>query len=180
MHRLLHRLVCSVVLIVASGTVAAAQATQPVRMTLERSADLQPIKASVADLSWLEGHWRGEALGGRIEETWTAPSGGSMLGMFKHVKDGRTVFYEIFAIVPDSGGVALRLKHFHADLRGWEEKNDVRRFVLLRLSPNAAQFDGMTYALQGRDTLKAIVAMRQPDGRVLEETFVYHRVPGSR
>jgi hypothetical protein len=36
-------------------------------------------------LSWLAGQWHGEAFGGTCEETWTPPSGGSMVGTYTHM-----------------------------------------------------------------------------------------------
>ena len=44
-------------------------------------------KASIDDLSWITGHWEGDAMGGKFEETWNPPRAGSMMGMFKFVKD---------------------------------------------------------------------------------------------
>lgn len=47
--------------------------------------------ADSARLSWLEGHWTGEKDGVAMEEHWTSPSGGALLGMHKDVKGGRMV-----------------------------------------------------------------------------------------
>ena len=44
-------------------------------------------KVSIEDVSWISGYWIGEALGGKIEEVWTEPLGGSMMGSFKLVVD---------------------------------------------------------------------------------------------
>ena len=40
--------------------------------------------------------------------------------------------------------MVLRLKHFNADLTGWEEKDDMVTFRLLGLEPCAAYFHGLT------------------------------------
>ncbi|MGB5820455.1 MAG: DUF6265 family protein [Saonia sp.] len=37
------------------------------------------LKADLTETSWMEGHWKGEAFGGIIEETWSPPLGDSML-----------------------------------------------------------------------------------------------------
>ena len=47
---------------------------------------------SVAELSWLAGHWRGEGLGGQCEEIWSAPQAGTMMGTFRLMKDGEVQF----------------------------------------------------------------------------------------
>ena len=55
------------------------------------AADLSAVK-------WLSGHWRGQAFGGLIEEVWSPPVGGSMMGAFKLVVDSKVQFYEIETI----------------------------------------------------------------------------------
>ena len=47
---------------------------------------------SVGDLSWMAGSWRGERDGVVMEEIWTAPAGGIMLGMHRDVTPKRTSF----------------------------------------------------------------------------------------
>jgi hypothetical protein len=54
--------------------------------------------ATVADLHWLAGCWAsvdGEAGSG---EQWTPPAGGTLLGVSRTVKKGRTVAYEFLQI----------------------------------------------------------------------------------
>ena len=46
--------------------------------TLSLAAGKTSPTASIEQLSWLAGHWRGEALGGIVEEHWAPPSAGSM------------------------------------------------------------------------------------------------------
>ena len=76
----------------------------------------------VVDLEWLAGHWSGQALGGFSEETWSEPRGGTMIGMFRLNKDGRTFVIEFVTIEDTAAGVIYRFKHFHADFRTWEEE----------------------------------------------------------
>ena len=70
----------------------------------------------------MAGHWQGEMFGGMAEEVWNPPSGNSMMGMYKLIKDGKTVFYEFFSIIEESNSLILKLKHFNPDMTGWEEK----------------------------------------------------------
>ena len=58
--------------------------------------------ADVSRLGWLEGRWIGEKDGVSIEELWTAPRGGALLGLHSDVKAGRLVSWEFFRIA-DSG-----------------------------------------------------------------------------
>lgn len=78
--------------------------------------------ASIEDVSWVAGHWTGQALGGIAEEVWSPPLGNGMMGMFKLVKGGEVAFYELLTIVEENGSLVLKLKHFDADLAGWEER----------------------------------------------------------
>lgn len=139
------------------------------------SAQARPA-AVVADFGWLAGHWRGPGLGGVAEEVWSAPEANSMMGMFRLLKDDGVVFYELMSLQPDGGSVVLALKHFNADLTGWEERDEVRRFRLLRLTPDAAYFDGLTFRRIGADSVVVHVAIGQRDGTAREEDFRYTRV----
>jgi hypothetical protein len=85
-------------------------------------------KAQIEDVAWLAGHWRGTAFGGIIEEIWSPPLGNAMMAVFRLVKENKTEFYEIETISEESGSLILRLKHFAADLKGWEEKEETEDF----------------------------------------------------
>jgi hypothetical protein len=51
--------------------------------------------ADLQDLGFIAGHWRGEAGGTQIEETWNAPEQGSVTGMYREMQGGKTTFYEL-------------------------------------------------------------------------------------
>jgi Domain of unknown function (DUF6265) len=54
---------------------------------------------TIAQLAWMSGDWQTAAGGkARIEEHWTAPAGGSMIGMGRTVAGGRTVEFEYLRI----------------------------------------------------------------------------------
>tara|TARA_A100000171_G_scaffold34389_1_gene32850 strand:- start:979 stop:1470 length:492 start_codon:yes stop_codon:yes gene_type:complete len=106
--------------------------------------DNKSPKATLADIAWLSGHWRGEAFGGITEEIWSPPLGDSMMGSFKLVSEGKTSFYEICQLVEENGSLSFRLKHFNSDLTGWEEKNEREEFPLVKVEKNAVYFDGFT------------------------------------
>ncbi|HKZ81681.1 MAG TPA: DUF6265 family protein [Pyrinomonadaceae bacterium] len=84
--------------------------------------------ASIAAVSWIAGHRRAAALGGVCEEIWSEPVGNSMVGMFRFVKDGKVVFYELMTIEEDKS-LVLKIKHFNPDLSGWERKMLPRTFL---------------------------------------------------
>jgi hypothetical protein len=133
--------------------------------------------ATIADMAWLAGHWVGDALGGVSEEIWSEPRAGSMMGMYRLVRDGKTIFYELLTVVEEKGSLMLRLKHFNPDLTGWEEKLKTIDFPLVSKSDGAVHFDGMSFHPKGGDALTVHLAIHQKDGTIREETFTYKRMP---
>ncbi|MBU1310393.1 MAG: hypothetical protein KKE30_12795 [Gammaproteobacteria bacterium] len=133
-------------------------------------------KASIGQLSWLAGHWRGEALGGVVEEQWAPPSAGSMVGTFKLSSKGKVKFYEIEIIREVADSLILQLKHFNHDLKGWEEKHQTVDFALVKIDANAAYFDGFTIRKISDNEIHMFVVLgREPE--VKEVSFKYQRVP---
>jgi hypothetical protein len=138
---------------------------------------LQPGAASppakIADLAWLEGVWLGKGLGGETEEAYSAPLGGAIVGYFRFVKDGKLVFYEIVTLVEEGGSVLIRLKHFNADLTGWEEKNVSQSFKLVAIEGQTAYFDGLTLKRDGDTLFSAVLIKNKKDGSQRTEQFSY-------
>ena len=102
-------------------------------------------KASLEEIAWMEGHWKGEAFGGITEEIWSPPLGGSMMFSFKLVVDGVVNFYELGHIRELDATLVYELKHFGGDLKGWEEKEEVQTFKLIKVDVNRLYFDGFTF-----------------------------------
>jgi hypothetical protein len=130
--------------------------------------------ATLKEVEWMAGHWRGEAFGGITEEIWSPPLGGSMMCSFKLVKDGKVSFYEIVALMEEAGSLIIRLKHFHGDLKGWEERDKTIDFPLVKLEGNRAYFDGMTFERVSGDELNVFVMIGKP-GEEKEVLFNYKR-----
>jgi len=132
-------------------------------------------KATIESLAWLVGSWKGEAFGGTFEEVWSAASSGTMVGTFKLIHNNRPTMYEFELIVEEKGSLSVQLKHFNADLSGWEEKDKFISFPLVKLTENAAYFEGLTYLRDGPDRLKVYVVVGR-DGEVHEEAILFHRM----
>ena len=99
------------------------------------------LHATIDDLAWLAGSWYGRTGDDSIDEHWSAPSGGVMIGMFRWLKNGRLYMYEFLAIEPgESGGLVLHLKHFHQGLVAWEGKDVARTFPLVQVADRQAIF----------------------------------------
>lgn len=122
--------------------------------------------ASLADMDWLVGQWRGTGIGGAPAlESWLPPTGGTMIGTFvQETPEGGIRFTEHLYLMEEEGTLVLRLKHFNADLTGWEEKDDMLTFRLVALEPCAAYFQGLTLRCADPDSpgegLVAAVRMR--------------------
>lgn len=126
------------------------------------SSQVSP-KANLEAIAWLEGSWQGEAFGGSFEETWNAPSAGTMLGMFKHFAKGKVTFYEIMTITEENKSLIIRLKHFNKDLTGWEEKNETVNFPLVKVQKDAVHFSGYSFIRKGKDRIDCYVNVQGKD-----------------
>lgn len=131
---------------------------------------------TIDSLQWLAGFWQGESSLGRAEEIWAPPSDGTMMGAFKVVREGegQPFFYEFVEISEEEGSLTLKVKHFGADLHGWEEKDDYVSFPLVQLGEREVYFSGLTYRLVGNQ-LHAYVSIEQEDGSFDEIEFDFKR-----
>ena len=132
-------------------------------------------KATLEDVAWISGYWRGEAFNGEVEEIWSSPLGNSMVASFKLVVDDEVKFYEIEIITEINGTLMLRLKHFHSDLRGWEEKDETVDFPLVKITENRVYFDGMTFEKVSDNEMNVYVLIKQEDKVAEEMKFNYHK-----
>jgi len=64
-----------------------------------------PIKGALADMAWLRGAWVGTRNGRGIEERWSPPLGGAMLGISRTVRRGKMVAFEYLRIVERDGSL---------------------------------------------------------------------------
>ncbi|MFB6340911.1 DUF6265 family protein [Saccharicrinis sp. FJH62] len=132
-------------------------------------------KADLSVIAWLQGHWRGEAFGGITEEIWTPPLGGSMMGAFKLVSEDKVTFYELETISEENETLILRLKHFHSDLKGWEEKDKTVDFKLVKVTSGKVYFEGFTIERLNKNEINMYVVI-EDDNKTAEVKFNYHRV----
>jgi len=128
--------------------------------------------ASPADLAWLTGTWRARIGDDEIEEHWSAPGGGTLMAMFRWVRDGQVLFYELEVLEQQDERVYLRVKHFDRGLVGWEEKGAPHEFLLVERSDRGAVFLELgkpdrrwaVYEREGPDRLRAYFTHdREPD-----------------
>jgi hypothetical protein len=65
----------------------------------------KPAKATIADMTWLAGAWGGTRRTSSIEERWSPPKGGAMLGVSRTVRGEKMVAFEYLRLVERDGGL---------------------------------------------------------------------------
>ena len=131
-------------------------------------------KATLSDVTWIAGHWKGEAFGGITEEIWSPPLGDSMMFSFKLVVDNKVVFYELGGIRQIENTLVFQLKHFGNDFKGWEEKDETIDARLVKIEGNRVYFEGFTFE-NISDNEIAIYVLIDDNGEKEEVKFNYFR-----
>jgi hypothetical protein len=137
-----------------------------------------PSRAVLSDLSWMAGRWIDDSGGNLSEEVWSAPSGDTMMGMWRYVSGGQARIFEILTISVESNGIVLRLRHFDPDLVAREDKDTPVELTLIGWKPREATFEGpavgapglvrLTYYRASEDTLTSTL---EKDGKKQEFKF---------
>lgn len=139
---------------------------------LEKGQSSPP--ASIQQVSWIAGQWKGKAFGAYVEENWSEPQGKSMMASFRMVSDGQVKFYELEIIREVNGSLILELKHFSNELKGWETKDETVAFPLVEITENAVYFDGMTFKNIGKNEMHVFVDIEN-NGKHTEAAFIYKK-----
>lgn len=139
-----------------------------------------PPKASLADLSWIEGEWEGAGFESILRETYSSAAGGQMVGHFSAVKDGKPGFYEFIMLAQVGDTIEYRVRHFNPDMTAWEEKNHFIRFPLVAVEKDHWFFDGYTLRRTGPDTADHIIRVKRGSGPEQEVVLKYWRVKPQR
>jgi len=152
-----------------------ASAAEPHTEHTFRLAEGEPRPAATLDdAAWLVGSWTGTAFGQRFEEIWSAPSAGSMVGMFKLFEGDDVSFYELMLMTIEDGSLSLKVKHFNPDFSAWEDKEDHVNFRLVKFSADELHFSGISFYRRSDDHVDGYIVMKSKDG-VNENKLVYRR-----
>lgn len=112
--------------------------------------------SALAPVAWMSGLWRSDDNGLMVEEDWSAPLGGMMLGWGREVKDGRVRFFEQLRLEDRGTGV-----FYVASPRG----EGSTAFALVRASSSEAVFENPAH-----DDPKRISYRLEPDGSLHART----------
>ena len=129
-------------------------------------------------LAFLKGTWSGKVGDDWVEETWSAPHGDSIIGMFRWQSGGKTTMWEMLSIKEEEGKAVLRLRHFDGKFDPWKnEMGPVEAMPASEVSAGRALFVGapdgkgglknVEYKVQG-DTLEITVRFRDETRAALE------------
>jgi hypothetical protein len=169
--RVTSRAAALMVLIVATAVVSIQAQSEGSTHTVKPGEKAASPPASIADVAFIAGHWKGAAFGGICDEIWSPPEGNSMVGMFRLVKGGKAIFYELMTILEENNSLVMKLKHFSPDLNGWEEKNASQNFPLVKVGSNEAFFNTLSYRKLDDGSLQILVMLKQKSGEMAEEEF---------
>lgn len=139
------------------------------------NSQVEKLAPTLENISWISGTWHGEAFGGQTEEIWSAPSAGSMMATFKLINNGKVTFYEIEVIREVENTLILQLKHFGADLKGWENRDTTVDFPLKYITATKAVFNGMTFEKISDTEMDIYVDIKNDNGETEVVKFSYHR-----
>ncbi|MEX0362322.1 MAG: DUF6265 family protein [Allomuricauda sp.] len=142
--------------------------------TLQLKEGESSPNATLDGVAWLEGSWRGEAMGGEAEEIWSPPLGESMMFSFKLVHEGKISFYEFGHIQEKDNTLVLQLKHFNGDLTGWESQQETVDFKLVKLEEDKVFFEGLTMEKLDEDKMRVSVVVGE-GGKTKELVFNYRK-----
>jgi Domain of unknown function (DUF6265) len=108
--------------------------------------------ATIKDIQWLVGDWRGPLEGSMQQSVVFSPTKGHMPGFARAWKqDGAIGFYEINDFIEVHGSLEYRVKHFSGDLAAWEGKDGYDRHRLIAITDDAIYLDGISIVKSGPD-----------------------------
>jgi hypothetical protein len=101
----------------------------------------QAGRGSVADVAFIEGHWKATSGDRTIEGVWLAPEGENILGFMRMMRNGKASLYEMLAYEQTANGLISLVKHFQPGLIGVEEKDKQDRYRFVEASKDRAIFE---------------------------------------
>ncbi|MGV3587019.1 MAG: DUF6265 family protein [Adhaeribacter sp.] len=146
------------------------------------SAQTTPKGGTLADVSFIQGHWKATNDGRDVEGYWMAQNGDNIVGMMRMMKGDKASMYEILAYEQGPQGLVSLVKHFSPGLIGQEEKEKQDRYNFIEASKNRAIFQKEGEALRilyekRSDNQFVIARGNQQDNKwVYKDLFVFNRI----
>lgn len=124
------------------------------------------LAADLQSLSWLAGRWVSDENGTVSEESWSPPTGDTMVGTWRLVAGGKVRIFEMLVFKQEADGLVLLLRHFDPALNvRVTEKDGPLRFKHVPGNSKAWVFDGaesgkpvkLTYSTPSDDLLEVVL-----------------------
>lgn len=113
--------------------------------TLQYNDEKGSPTATLQDIKWLAGNWKGTSPFGICQENWDEPRGNTMMFCFKMLSDNKVNFYELGHIIEKDKTLLLQIRHFGGDMKAWETGEVSEDFKFIKIEKNRLFFDGLTY-----------------------------------
>lgn len=145
-------------------------------------AQTGPKGGSLADVSFIQGHWKATNDGRDVEGVWLAPNGDNLVGMMRMMKNNKASMYEILAYEQSAQGLVSLVKHFNPGLIGLEEKEKQDRYNFVEASKNRAIFqkegEQLRILYEKRSDNQFVIARGnlQNNQWVFKDLFVFNRI----
>jgi gluconolactonase len=145
-------------------------------------AQAQQKTGSLADVKFIEGHWKGMNGPTALEAVWTAPAGDNIVGFIRMMKEDKVTLYELFAFEQTEQGPVALVKHFRPGLIGVEEKDKSDRYAFVEASEGRAIFEKqgeslrVLYEKRSADQFVIALGRTQDEKWVFKDLFVFNRV----
>jgi hypothetical protein len=85
--------------------------------------------ATIADLAWMTGHYKGNMGNGTLEENWAAPVGGSIASLVRSTSGGATNMIELIVVEEEGDSLTLRLKQWDPGMQPRADGFQVFRLI---------------------------------------------------
>jgi len=146
---------------IMSGVVVTSAAAVALSQMKDAGGAGKSAEPGVESLGWLAGAWVCDKAGERIEETWSPPSRGTIMGMCRIDQPGGRTLYEMMLIEADAGDTVMWLMHYTARLK--PKHAEAMGFKLVKSADREAVFEHPT-----NDFPKRIVYQQQsPDAMTI-------------
>ena len=108
-----------------------------------RIVEMRPEDPGLRSLFWMAGAWVTDGAEDRVEEQWSQPDGGTMMGVNRVLRGGETVFSEQLRIEKREHGIV-----YVAAPEGQEPTT----FDLVQMTPAKVVFENLTHDFPNRIT----------------------------
>lgn len=138
-------------------------------------------QGSISDIQFIQGSWKATAGDRSIDAVWSSPSGESMVGYVRVMKDGKVSLYELFAFEKTEQGLVALVRHFRPGLIAAEEKDNPNHYKFLEAGSGRAIFQRqgedtrVLYEKRSADQFAIVIGKPEQGQWVYKDFWVFNR-----